>query len=208
MGNCGSFPKTKGDEAEALAPVLPKEESLKINNVEETVKVKEDEKKTITTDDHVHVNDVEKKDSDDHGETKPGDDNNPHKLEKRVEFEQEQLLEKLEVFKIKGKDKQGRKILRIIRKFFPARILSIEVLRKYLEENIFPRLGRKKFYVLYVHSGVQRSENFPGISALRSIFEAIPINVKENLEAVYFVHPGLQSRLFLATFGRLLFSGG
>ncbi|KAF4373815.1 hypothetical protein F8388_007721 [Cannabis sativa] len=124
------------------------------------------------------------------------------------ESEQEQLLEKLEVFKIKGKDKQGRKILRIIGKFFPARILSVDVLRKYLEEKIFPRLGKRKFSVLYVHTGVQRSENFPGISALRSIYEAIPMNVKENLEAVYFVHPGLQSRLFLATFGRLLFTGG
>ena len=89
-----------------------------------------------------------------------------------------------------------------------ARILSVDVLRKCLEEKIFPRLGRKKFSVLYVHSGVQRTENFPGISALRSIYDAIPVNVKDNLEAVYFVHPGLQARLFLATFGRLLFTGG
>ncbi|PON44898.1 hypothetical protein TorRG33x02_330030 [Trema orientale] len=80
MGNCGSFPKTKGDETEAPAPVLPKEESVQINNVEENVKVKEEEEKTITTDDHVDVNDVEKKDSDDHGETKPADDNNPQSL--------------------------------------------------------------------------------------------------------------------------------
>ena len=87
-------------------------------------------------------------------------------------------------------------------------MLSVEVVRKYLEERVFPRLGKKPFSVVYVHSGVQRSENFPGISALRSIYEAIPANVKENLEAVYFVHPGLQSRLFLATFGRFLFTGG
>ncbi|KAH7519865.1 hypothetical protein FEM48_Zijuj08G0082500 [Ziziphus jujuba var. spinosa] len=124
------------------------------------------------------------------------------------ESEQQQLLEKLEVFKIKGKDKQGRKILRIIGKFLPARIVSVDVLKKYLEQKIYPKLGKKPFSVLYVHTGVQRSENFPGISALRSIYDTIPINVKENLEAVYFVHPGLQARLFLATFGRLLFSGG
>ncbi|GMN28843.1 hypothetical protein TIFTF001_002199 [Ficus carica] len=125
------------------------------------------------------------------------------------ESEQEQLIEKLEVFKIKGKDKQGRKILRIVGKFFPARMVSVDVLRKFLEERIFPRLGKKKpFSVVYLHSGVQRSENFPGISALRAIYEAIPIGVRENLEAVYFVHPGLQSRLFLATFGRFLFTGG
>lgn len=124
------------------------------------------------------------------------------------EIEQEQLIEKLEIFKIHGRDKRGRKILRIIGKFFPARFLSLDVLNKYLEEKIFPRLGRKPFAVLYVHTGVQRSENFPGISALRAIYDAIPVNVRDNLQEVYFLHPGLQSRLFLATCGRFLFSGG
>ncbi|KAI4314693.1 hypothetical protein L6164_027579 [Bauhinia variegata] len=124
------------------------------------------------------------------------------------EVEQEELLEKLEVFKIKGRDKHGRKILRIIGKFFPARLVSVDVLKKFLEERIFPKLGKKPFSVLYLHTGVQRSENFPGIAALRSIYEAIPVNVKGNLQAVYFIHPGLQARLFLATFGRFLFSAG
>uniref|UniRef100_A0A5B7BKJ6 CRAL-TRIO domain-containing protein n=1 Tax=Davidia involucrata TaxID=16924 RepID=A0A5B7BKJ6_DAVIN len=112
------------------------------------------------------------------------------------------------IFKIQGRDKRGHKILRIIGNFFPARIVSVEVLKKYLEEKIYPRLENEPFSVLYVHTDVQRSENFPGISALRSIYDSIPINVRQNIEAVYFVHPGLQSRLFLATFGRLMFSGG
>ncbi|XVF59860.1 hypothetical protein PTKIN_Ptkin07bG0309600 [Pterospermum kingtungense] len=124
------------------------------------------------------------------------------------ESDQQQLLHRLDIFKIHGKDKRGHKILRIIGKFFPARLLSVDVLKEYLDEHIFPRLGKKPFSVLYVHTGVQRNDNFPGISALRSIYDAIPINVKDNLQAVYFVHPGLHSRLFLATFGRLLFSGG
>lgn len=89
-----------------------------------------------------------------------------------------------------------------------ARFVSVEVVKRYMEERIFPKLGKRKFSVVYMHSGVHRSENFPGISALRSIYEAIPMNVKENLEAVYFIHPGLQSRLFLATFGRFLFTPG
>ncbi|XP_028776728.1 ganglioside-induced differentiation-associated protein 2 [Neltuma alba] len=124
------------------------------------------------------------------------------------EIEKLELLHKSQVFKIRGRDKQGRKILRIIGKFFPARLVSVDLLRRYLEERIFPKLEKKKFSVLYVHTGVQRSENFPGISALRSIYDAIPLNAKENLEAVYFVHPGLQARLFLATFGRFLFNAG
>jgi len=122
--------------------------------------------------------------------------------------DQEQLLQKLDVFKIQGRDKRGNKILRIIGRFFPGRIVSTDVVNKYLEEKIFPELEKKKFSILYIHTDVQRSENFPGISALRSIYDAIPMKVRENLESVYFVHPGLQSRLFLATFGRFIFSGG
>ncbi|KFK30204.1 hypothetical protein AALP_AA7G231700 [Arabis alpina] len=124
------------------------------------------------------------------------------------EIEQEQLIEKLEIFKIHGRDKHGRKILRIIGKSFPARFLSLDVLKNYLESKIYPRLGRKPFAVLYIHTGVQRTENFPGISSLRTIYESIPLNVRDNLQELYFLHPGLQSRLFLATAGRFLFSGG
>lgn len=82
------------------------------------------------------------------------------------------------------------------------------MLKKYLEEKIYPKLEEKPFSVVYVHAEVQRSENFPGISTLRSIYDGIPMNVKNHLESVYFLHPGLQARLFLATFGRFLFSGG
>ncbi|CAO2829474.1 unnamed protein product [Amaranthus hypochondriacus] len=124
------------------------------------------------------------------------------------ESEQFQLLQKLNVFRIHGRDKHGRKILTILAKFFPARI-SVDVVKKYLQEKIYPKLLKKGvFSVLYIHTGVDRGQNFPGISALRSIFDDIPPSVQNNLETVYFLHPGLQSRLFLATFGRLFISSG
>uniref|UniRef100_A0A2P2Q6Y5 Uncharacterized protein MANES_02G111300 n=1 Tax=Rhizophora mucronata TaxID=61149 RepID=A0A2P2Q6Y5_RHIMU len=120
-------------------------------------------------------------------------------------WEKEQLHE---IFKIQGRDKRGNKVLRILGKFFSDGLLSGDALKTYLEEKVFPELGEKPFAVLYVHTGVQRSENFPGISSLRSLYDAIPTNVKDNLRALYFLHPALQSRLFLATFGRLFFSSG
>lgn len=86
--------------------------------------------------------------------------------------------------------------------------MSTEALKKYLREKIFANLGERPFSVVYVHTAVQRADNFPGISTLRSLYEAIPINIRNNVEAIYFLHPGLQARLFLATFGRLIFSGG
>lgn len=185
---------------------------------------------------------------------------------------QEQLLDKLKVFKIQGRDKRGHIILRILAKFFPgiytqfliftcncticfsdnlcfliscsikhliltflrfsyqracrdvyhfsvlmncfmlwfylARDVSVDGVNKYLEEKIFPELEKRSFSVLYVHTDVEKSLNFPGISALRSFHDAIPANVIKNLHAVYFLHPGLQSRLFLATFGRFMFTSG
>ncbi|CAN6722444.1 unnamed protein product [Malus baccata var. baccata] len=116
--------------------------------------------------------------------------------------DQQHLLEKLQVFNIQGRDKHGRNVLRIT-------LLLGEAVNKYLEEKIFPKLGEKAFFsVVYVHTDVNRGDNFPGISTLRSIYEAIPTAVKDRLQAVYFLHPGLQAKLFLATFGRLLFTGG
>ncbi|KAI5353630.1 hypothetical protein L3X38_006524 [Prunus dulcis] len=122
--------------------------------------------------------------------------------------DQQHLIDKLEVFKIRGRDKHGQKVLRIVGKFFPARRVSNEAVNNYLEEKIFPNLGERPFSVVYLHTDVNRSGNFPGISTLRSIYDAIPITLKDRLQAVYFVHPGLQARLFLATFGRLLFKSG
>ncbi|KAL2453470.1 SEC14 cytosolic factor family protein/phosphoglyceride transfer family protein [Abeliophyllum distichum] len=121
--------------------------------------------------------------------------------------EEENLFKKHEIFKIEGRDKRGYTVLRVIGKYFPARLLSVDALKKYLEDEIFPSLGESPFSVVYVNTGVNRSDNFPGISALRSIYEAIPIKIKENLDSIYFLHPGFQSRLFLATFGRLVFPG-
>ncbi|KAI3665323.1 hypothetical protein L6452_43947 [Arctium lappa] len=129
-------------------------------------------------------------------------------MAEELSIEQEKLIDKLNLFKIKGKDKRGRKILRIIGKYFPARSLSVDLLNKYLEKKVFPRLEERPFAMVYIHTEVRKSDNFPGISILRSVYDSIPINVKRNLEAVYFVHPDLQSRLFLATFGRFIFTGG
>jgi len=122
-------------------------------------------------------------------------------------LDQIKLIHKLNLFKIKGRDKRGRKILRIIGKHFPAKDLTVDLLKKYLEVKIFPKLERP-FVIVYIHTDVHKSDNFPGISALRSVYDAIPITVKQFLETVYFVHPDLQSRLFLATFGRFIFTGG
>ncbi|KAI3704499.1 hypothetical protein L1987_74720 [Smallanthus sonchifolius] len=95
--------------------------------------------------------------------------------------EQIKKIHKLNLFKIKGRDKRGHKILRIMGKHFPAKSLTVDLLKKYLEVKIFPKLERP-FVVVYIHTDVHKSENFPGIS----VYDAIPITVKQNMEAVYF----------------------
>ncbi|KAK4761165.1 hypothetical protein SAY87_006058 [Trapa incisa] len=82
------------------------------------------------------------------------------------------------------------------------------VVVNYLEERIYPRLSKKAFCVVYLHTDITRADNSPRFSALRTIFDSIPPLVRKNLDAFHFVHPRLQSLLFLATFGRLLFDGG
>lgn len=83
-----------------------------------------------------------------------------------------------------------------------------EALKRYLEKTIFPAIGEAPFCVVYVHTRVDRQDNFPGVSFLRSVYDSLPAAVRDGMEAVYFVHPGLQARLFFATFGRFLFGAG
>ncbi|KAG6388488.1 hypothetical protein SASPL_149916 [Salvia splendens] len=128
----------------------------------------------------------------------PPPDSSPLPLSQQL-----QLIKELQIFKIQGCDRRGRPLLRIIGKFFPARLVSAEATKKFLEDEIFPNLEGRPFSAVYVHTEVSRGDNFPGISALKSIYDAVP----GGLEAVYFLHPGIQSRLFLAAFGRLIFGG-
>ncbi|CAK9312765.1 unnamed protein product [Citrullus colocynthis] len=114
------------------------------------------------------------------------------------------LLGKVEVFKLHGRDKASRNVLLIVGKYFPARSVSSQAVNVYLKDKIFPFLKDGPFTVVYIHTDVHWTENFPGVSNLKAIYEAIPITIKNNIEAVYFLHPGLQARVFFATVGRLM----
>lgn len=81
-------------------------------------------------------------------------------------------------------------------------------MKAYLRERVLPEIGDRDFVVVYMHSRVDRARNFPGVGAIRAAYESLPADAKERMRAVYFIHPGLQSRLFFATFGRFLFSSG
>lgn len=92
-----------------------------------------------------------------------------------------------------------------------ASLVNVEVLKKYMKEKVFARLSDdedevKPFSVVYMHTGAGWRQNFPGIMVSRSIYHAIPVNIKKSLQVIYFIHPDLQSRLFMATFGRLFFT--
>ncbi|GMP97651.1 hypothetical protein CsSME_00045819 [Camellia sinensis var. sinensis] len=64
------------------------------------------------------------------------------------------------------------------------------------------------FCIVYMHSTVQKEDNNPGLTILRWIYEDLPSDCKDRLQVVYFIHPGLRSRLVIATLGRLFLSGG
>jgi Divergent CRAL/TRIO domain len=59
-----------------------------------------------------------------------------------------------------------------------------------------------------MHSKVQSGDNNPGLLILRWIYEELPSNAKDRLKVVYFLHPGIRSRLAMATLGRWFLSGG
>uniref|UniRef100_A0A0A9ABP0 CRAL-TRIO domain-containing protein n=1 Tax=Arundo donax TaxID=35708 RepID=A0A0A9ABP0_ARUDO len=132
-------------------------------------------------------------------------------VEKDATAEPAMLLERSRAITLQGRDRNCRAVVRIVGNYFPARALggrAGEALRGYLRERVLPEIGDREFVVVYMHSRVDRGDNLPGVGAIRAAYESLPAQAKERLRAVYFVHPGLQSRLFFATFGRFLFSSG
>jgi len=117
-------------------------------------------------------------------------------------------LEDLQVLKVEGKDKAGRRILKIVGKHFPAPIVSGQRLQKYVYHKISNEIPEGAYCVVYIHTSVQRGENCPGMSTLWLIYEELPPDFKERLQVVYFLHPGIQSRLLFATLGRFFLSEG
>ncbi|KAM3280694.1 protein GDAP2 [Capsicum chacoense] len=118
-------------------------------------------------------------------------------------------LDSLQFFQLQsGSDKSGRRIFRIVGKYFPAPVISAEQLKKYVFNKICTELPEGPFCIVYMHSTVQTEDNNPGLTILRWIYEELPSDHKDRLQAVYFVHPGLRSRLVLATLGRFFLSGG
>jgi hypothetical protein len=117
-------------------------------------------------------------------------------------------LELLQFFRLQGSDKHGNRIIRIVGKYFPAPVISGERLKKYIFHKIRSELPEGPFCIVYMHSTVQKEDNNPGLTILRWIYEGLPSDCKDRLQTVYFIHPGLRSRLVFATLGRFFLSGG
>ncbi|PKU83436.1 ganglioside-induced differentiation-associated protein 2 [Dendrobium catenatum] len=113
----------------------------------------------------------------------------------------------LQVLRFEGLDKSGNRILRIVGKYFPATVIAGERLKRYVFHKLMAELRDGPFCILYMHTTVQKEDNNPGMSILRWIYEDLPVEYKERLQVVYFLHPGLRSRLAIATLGRLFLSG-
>lgn len=91
---------------------------------------------------------------------------------------------------------------------YSAPVVSAERLKKYVFHKIVSELPEGPFCIVYMHSTVQKEDNSPGVTILRWIYEELPPDFKDRLQSVYFVHPGLRSRLLFATLGRFFLSGG
>ncbi|KAL5743785.1 hypothetical protein ACOSP7_026647 [Xanthoceras sorbifolium] len=117
-------------------------------------------------------------------------------------------LESLQFFRLEGSDKSRNRIFRIVGKYFPAPVVSGERLKRYIFHKIINELPEGPFCIVYMHTNVQKEDNSPGVTILRWIYEELPSNIKDRLQVMYFIHPGLLSRLVFATLGRFFLSGG
>ncbi|KAH9679810.1 CRAL-TRIO domain-containing protein [Citrus sinensis] len=87
-------------------------------------------------------------------------------------------------------------------------VVGGERLKKYIFHKICSELPDGPFCIVYMHTCVQKEDNYPGFTILRWIYEELPSRIKNRLQIMYFIHPGLWSRLAFATVGRFFLSGG
>ena len=92
--------------------------------------------------------------------------------------------------------------------FSAAPAVDVERLKVYMLQKLHHELQPGLYVIVYFHTAVQRSDNYPGLWALRDIYETLPNQLKHRMQAVYVVHPGLRSRVVLATLGRIFLSEG
>lgn len=118
-------------------------------------------------------------------------------------------LDVLQFFRLeRGSDVSGNRIFRIVGKYFPALVINAERLRKYVVQKILVEMPEGPFCIVYMHSAVRNEDNNPGMTILRWIYEGLPSDHKGRLQVLYFIHPGIWSRLAIATLGRFFLSGG
>ncbi|KHG29943.1 Protein GDAP2 [Gossypium arboreum] len=141
-------------------------------------------------------------------DTEIEDQDNWHDCSQDFSDEDFSDLEFLQFVCLQGSDKSGNHILRIVGKYFPAPVVSGERLKRYIYHKICSELPEGPFCLVYMHSTVQKEDNSPGVTILRWIYEELPPEIKNRLQVIYFIHPGLRSRLVFATLGRFFLSGG
>lgn len=87
-------------------------------------------------------------------------------------------------------------------------MINGERLKRYIFHKISTEIPEGPYCIVYMHSTVQKEDNSPGLTILRWIYEELPSDFKGRLQVLYFIHPGLKSRLVFATLGRFFLSGG
>ncbi|MCO5607753.1 hypothetical protein L7F22_061953 [Adiantum nelumboides] len=116
-----------------------------------------------------------------------------------------QDLEELQFCNTQGFDKAGRRILRIVGKHLPAPVVDNLRLKDFINHKV---VKDEQFCIIYFHTKVSRKDNNPGVFNLRSFYETLPTDVRQQLQVVYFVHLGLLARTLLGTLGCFFLSDG
>lgn len=92
--------------------------------------------------------------------------------------------------------------------FFAAPAIDRERLKLYITSKLLKEVKDATYSIVYFHTRVDRGENSPGMLYMRQIYEGLPQALRQQLAAIFVVHPGLKSRLLLATVGRFFLSEG
>ncbi|EFJ40405.1 hypothetical protein VOLCADRAFT_77960 [Volvox carteri f. nagariensis] len=112
-------------------------------------------------------------------------------------------LDRLEFLQLSVRDKEGRQLVVVMARNYPAKVLDPERVYRYLITRL-DRIVEGPYSVVWFHTGSTYWQNSPGLSWLWRTYERLPMKYKANLHRVYVVHCDLPMWVGLAALGPLL----
>ncbi|KXZ51642.1 hypothetical protein GPECTOR_12g606 [Gonium pectorale] len=112
-------------------------------------------------------------------------------------------LDQLEFLRVSGRDSEGRPLVTVVSRNFPAKVLNVERVYRYLITRLDAVAEDGPYSVVWFHTCASYWQNCPSVAWMWRTYERLPCKYRSNLHRMFVVHCDLPLWLGLAALGPL-----